>query len=99
MNKTFPLLPNRSLPVTTPPTTANTTPRLFSIDNGTINSKLESLESKLHGKIVAMKQFFMDKLQSLKRETQLSQTMDSCNKFEGRNILENKIKMLVQLQQ
>ena len=49
MNKTFPLLPNRSLP-TTPPTTANTTPRLFSIDNSTLNSKLESLESKRHGK-------------------------------------------------
>ena len=93
MNKTFPLLPNRSLP-TTPPTTANTTPRLFSIDNSTLNSKLESLESKLYGKIVAMKQFFMDELQSLKRETQLSQTMDSCNEFEDRNILENKIKML-----
>ena len=93
MNKTFPLLPNRSLP-TTPPTTANTTPRLFSTDNSTLNSKLESLESKLHGKIVAMKQFFMDELQSLKRETQLSQTMDSCNEFEDRNILENKIKML-----
>ena len=41
-----------------------------------------------------MKQFFMDKLQSSKRETQLSQTMDSCNEFEDRNILENKIKML-----
>ena len=93
MNKTFPLLLNRSLP-TTPPTTANTTPRLFSIDNSTLNSKLESLESKLHGKIVAMKQFFMDELQSLKRETQLSQTMDSCNEFEDRNMLENKIKML-----
>ena len=92
MNKTFPLLPNRSLP-TTPPTTANTTPRLFSIDNSTLNSKLESLESKLHDKIVAMKQFLMDELQSLKRETQLLQTMDSCNKFEDRNILENKIKM------
>ena len=38
MNKTFPLLPNRSLP-TTPPTTANTTSRLFSIDNSTLNSK------------------------------------------------------------
>ena len=86
MNKTFPLLPNRSLP-TTPPTTANTTPRLFSIDNSTRNSKLESLESKLHGKIFAMKQFFID-------ETQLSQAMDSCNEFEDRNILENKMKML-----
>ena len=93
MNKTFPLLQNRSLPKT-PPTTANTTPRLFSIDYSTLNSKLESLESKLHCKIVAMKQFFMDELQSLKRETQLSQTMDSCNEFEDRNILENKIKML-----
>ena len=93
MNKTFPLLPNRSLP-TTPPTTANATPRLFSIDNSTLNSKLESLESKLHDKIVAMKQFFIDELQSLKRETQLSQTMDSCNEFEDRNMLENKIKML-----
>ena len=92
MNKTFPLLPYRSLP-TAPPTTANITPRLFSIDNSILNSKLESLESKLHGKIVAMKQFFMDELQSLKRETQLSQTMDSCNEFEDRNILENKIKM------
>ena len=89
MNKTFPLLRNRSLPAT-PSTTANTTPRLFSIDNSTLNSKLESLESKLHGKIVAMKQFFMDELQSLKRETQLLQTMDSCNEFEDRNILENK---------
>ena len=91
MNKTFPLLPNRSLP-TTPPTTANTIPGLFSIDNSTLNSKLESHESKLYGEIVAMKQFFMDELQSLKRETQLSQIMDSCNKFEDRNILENKIK-------
>ena len=87
------MLPNRSLP-TTPPTTAYTTPRLFSIDNSTLNSKLESLESKLHGKIVAMKQFFMVELQSLKRETEFSQTMDSCNEFEDRNILENKIKML-----
>ena len=93
LNKTFPLVPNRSLPATPVPI-ANTTPRLFSIDNVALNSKLESLESKLYGKIVAMKQFLMDELQSLKRETQLSQTMDSCNEFEDRNILENKIKML-----
>ena len=94
LNKTFPLVPNRSLPATPVPI-ANTTPRLFSIDNVALNSKLESLESKLYGKIIAMKQFLMDELQSLlKRETQLSQTMDSCNEFEDRNILENKIKML-----
>ena len=36
----------------------------------------------------------MDELQSLKRETQLSQSINSCNEFEDRNILENKIKML-----
>ena len=93
LNKTFPLVPNRSLPATPVPI-ANTTPRLFSIDNVALNSKLESLESKLYGKIVAMKQFLMDELQSLKRETQLSQTIDSCNEFEDRKILENKIKII-----
>ena len=66
LNKSIPPSINRSLPQT-PIANVNTTPRLLSINNSTLNAKLESLESKLYGKIIAMKSYFTNELQSLKK--------------------------------
>ena len=55
-NKSIPPSINRSLPPT-PIANVNTTPSLLSINNSTLNAKLESLESKLYAKIIAMASF------------------------------------------
>ena len=65
LNKSIPPSINRSLPQT-PIANVNTTPRLLSIIL-LINAKLDSLESKLYGKIIAMKSYFTNELQSLKK--------------------------------
>ena len=93
LNKSIPPSINRSLPPT-PIANVNTTPRLLSISNSTLNAKLESLESKLYGKIIAMKSYFTNELQSLKNEAPGSENKDSDNNFGGKTVLENKIKLL-----
>ena len=65
INKSIPPSLNRSLPAT-PIVGPNTTPRVFSIGNSFLNDKLEALETKSCGKIIAMKSYFMDELRSLK---------------------------------
>ena len=67
INKSIPPSLNRSLPAT-PIVEANTTPRVLSIGNSSSNAKLEALETKLCGKIMAVKSYFMDGLRSLKQE-------------------------------
>ena len=93
LNKSIPPSINRSLPPT-PIANVNTTPRLLSISNSTLNAKLESLESKLYGKIIAMKSYFTNELQSLKNETPGSENKDSDNNFGEKTVVENKIKLL-----
>ena len=93
LNKSIPPSINRSLPPT-PIANVNTTPRLLSISNSAVNAKLESLESKLYGKIIAMKSYFTNELQSLKTETPGSENKDSDNNFEEKTVLENIIKLL-----
>ena len=88
LDKSIPPSINRSLPPT-PIANVNTTPRLLSISNSTLNAKLESLESKLYGKIIAMKSYFTNELQSLKNETPGSENKDSDNNFEEKTVLEN----------
>ena len=58
VNKSIPPFINRSLPAT-PIVELNTTLR-FSIGNSSLNDKLEVQETKLCGKIMAMKSYFMD---------------------------------------
>ena len=93
LNKFIPPSINRSLPPT-PIANVNTTPRLLSISNSTLNATLESLESKLYGKIIVMKSYFTNELQSLKNETPGSENKYSDNNFEEKTVLENKIKLL-----
>ena len=82
---------NRSLPAT-PLTQSNTTPRILSLENSSLNAKLESLESKLCGKIMAMKSHFMDELRSLKQESPVKIKRD--NKIEEVTTLRNQTKLL-----
>ena len=82
---------NRSLPAT-PLTQSNTTPRILSLENSSLNAKLESLESKLCGKIMAMNSHFMDELRSLKQESPVKIKRD--NEIEEVTTLRNRIKLL-----
>ena len=52
---------NRSLPAI-PMAGMNTNPRVLTIGNSSLNTKFESLESKLCGEIIAMKSYFLDEL-------------------------------------
>ena len=61
IKKSIPSSLNRSLSAT-PIVEPNTTPRVLSIGNSSLNAKLEALETKLCGKIMAMKSYFMDEL-------------------------------------
>ena len=92
LNKSIPLSINRSLPPA-PIANVNTTPRLLSISNSTLTAKLESLESKLYGKIIAMKSYFTNELQSLKNETPGSENKDSDNNFEEKTVLEKLLEL------
>ena len=60
INKPIPSI-NRSLPATQMVGT-NSTPRALTIGNSALNTKFESLESKLCGEIIAMKSYFIDEL-------------------------------------
>ena len=63
INKSIPPSLNRTLPATSF-VEPNTTPPVLSIGNSSLNAKLEALETKLCGKIMAMKSYFMDELRS-----------------------------------
>ena len=67
INKRIPSI-NKSLPAT-PMAGINTTPRVLTTENSSLNAKFKSLESKLHGEIIAIKSYSTDELRSLKNET------------------------------
>ena len=60
INKPIPSI-NRSLPAT-PMAEINTTPRVLTTGNSSLNAKFESLELKLYGEIIAIKSYFTDEL-------------------------------------
>ena len=92
INKPIPSI-NRSLPAT-PMAGINTIYRVLTIGNSSLNAKFESLESKLYGKIIAMKSYFIDELRSLKNETTINKEQDYNINTEETTTLKNKIKML-----
>ena len=88
---------NRTLPPTSS-AGSNITPintqHLLSVNSPSLNTKLESLESKLCGKIMAMESYFIEELQSLKNDKPIFLMRDfSCN-IEEKIAMENKIKLL-----
>ena len=91
INKSIPPSLNRSLPAT-PIVGPNTTPRIFSIGKSFLNDKLEALETKLCGKIIAMKSYFMDELRSLKQEAPVTKNQDYNQ--DDTTALKNRIKVL-----
>ena len=76
----------------TPIAGPNTTPRVFSIGNSSLKDKLEALETKLCGKIMAMKSYFMDELRSLKQEAPVTKNWDYNQ--DNTTGLKNRIKLL-----
>ena len=84
---------NRSLPAT-PMAGINTTPRVLIRGNSSLNAKFESLESKLHGEIIAIKSYFTDELRSLKNETTINKEQVCDINTEETTTLKNKIKLL-----
>ena len=72
----------------------NTTPRVLTIRNSSLNAKFEPLESKLCGKIIAMKSYFIDELRSLINEATLNKEQNCNISTEETTILKNKIKLL-----
>ena len=94
INKPTPSI-NRSLP-TTPIAGINTTPRVLTTENSSLNVKFESLESKLYGEIIAIKSFFTDELRSLKNDKQraTNKGQDCDINTEETTTLKNKIKLL-----
>ena len=91
IDKSIPPLLNRSFPAT-PIVEPNTTSRVLSIGNFSLNAKLAALEAKLCGKIMAMKLYFMDELRSLKQEAPVTKKRDY-NQNET-TALKNRIKLL-----
>ena len=75
ISKSIPPSLNRSLPATLM-VEPNTIPSVLSIENCSLNAKLEVLETKLHRKIMAMKSYFMDELRSLKQEAPVTKERD-----------------------
>ena len=76
----------------TPIVEPNTIPCDFSVDNSSLNDKLEALETKLCGKIMAMKSYFMDELRSLKQEAPV--TKNQYYNQDDTTALKNRIKVL-----
>ena len=72
----------------------NTTPRVLTIGNFSLNTKFESFESKLCGEIIAMKSCFIDELWSLKNETTTNKEQNCNINIEKTTNLKNKIKLL-----
>ena len=91
INKSIPPSLNRSLPAT-PIVEPSTTPPVLSICNSSLNSQLESLETKLCGKILAIKSYFMDELRSLKQEAPINKKRDYSQ--DETTALKNRIKLL-----
>ena len=56
-----------------------------------MNDKLEALETKLCGKIMAMKSFFMDELRPLKQEALVTKNRDYNQ--DDTTALKNRIKL------
>ena len=92
INKPIPSI-NRSLPAT-PMAGINTTPRVLTTGNSSLNAKFESLESKLYGEIIAIKSYFTDELRSLKNETTINKEQVCDINTEETTTLKNKIKLL-----
>ena len=92
INKPIPLI-NKSLSAT-PMAGINTTPRVLTTGNSSLNAKFESLESKLYGEIIAIKSYFTDKLRSLKSETTINKEQDCDINPEETATPKNKIKLL-----
>ena len=80
----------RSLPET-PIVEPNTTPSVLSIGISSLNARLEGLETKLCGEIVAIKSYFMDELRSLKQEALVTKKRDY-NQDET-SALKNRVKL------
>ena len=91
INKSIPSSLNRSLPAT-PIVKPNTTPRVLSTGNSSLNTKLEGLETKLCGKIMAMKSYFMDELRSLKQEPPVTKKRNYSQ--DETTALKNRLKLL-----
>ena len=92
INKPIPSI-NRSLPAT-PMAGINTTPRVLTTGNSSLNAKFESLESKLYGEIIAIKSYFTDELRLLKKETTINKEQICDINTEKITTLKNKIKLL-----
>ena len=82
---------NRSLPAT-PFVEPNITPRVLPIGNSSLNSKLGALETKICGKVMAMKSYFMDELQTLKQEAPVTKKRDYDQ--DEKTALKNSVKLL-----
>ena len=67
MNRTLPPTPSAGSSIT-----PINTQRLLSVNSPGLNTKLESLKSKLCSKIMAMKSYFIEELQSLKKKNRRS---------------------------
>ena len=72
----------------------NTTPRVLTTGNSSLNATFESLESKLCGKIIAMKSYLIDEFQSLKNETNIKKVQDCNINTEEATTLKNQMKLL-----
>ena len=72
----------------------NATHCVLTIENSSLNANFESLESKLCGKIIAVKTYFIDELCSLKNETTINKEPDCNVNTEETTTLKNKIKLL-----
>ena len=75
----------------TPIVEPNTTPSVLSIGISSLNARLEGLETKLCGEIVAIKSYFMDELRSLKQEALVTKKRDY-NQDET-SALKNRVKL------
>ena len=64
----------------------------LSIGNSSLNVKLDALETKLCGKIMAMKSYFMDELRSLKHA--VSVTKKRGYNQDEKTVFKNRIKLL-----
>ena len=64
----------------------------LSFGNSSLNVKLDALETKLCGKIMAMKSYFMDELRSLKHA--VSVTKKRGYNQDEKTVFKNRIKLL-----
>ena len=67
---------------------------VFTVGNSSLNAQFESLESKLCGKIMEMKSYFIDELRSLKNETTVNKKQVCNINTDETTTLKNKIKLL-----